>query len=76
MADRSFPWRLLGFGGVASLCCVGGGAVGGTALASGAVAGGLGAGVAQVLVTVATVAVLGLAWRWRRSGVDGECDRS
>ena len=63
MSERDPPWRLLGLGGVASLCCVGTTAVGGAAVAGGAVAGGLGAGVAQVLVTVVTVAALGLAWR-------------
>ena len=67
MSERDPPWRLLGLGGVASLCCVGttavgGAAVAGGAVAGGAVAGGLGAGVAQVLVTVVTVAALGLAW--------------
>lgn len=68
MTDRDAPWRLLGLGGLASLCCLGTAAVsgaatvGGAALAGGAVAGGLGAGLAQVLVTVATVAALGLAW--------------
>ncbi|WP_198662006.1 hypothetical protein [Halorussus litoreus] len=67
MTDRNVPWRLLGLGGVASLCCigttaVGGAAVGGAALASGAVAGGLGAGVVQVVVTVVTVAAVGVAW--------------
>lgn len=63
MTDRNTPWALLGLGGAASLCCLGSAAVGGAALASGAVAGGLGAGAIQVLVTVATVGVLGLGWR-------------
>ena len=74
MAD-GVPWRLLGLGGVASLCCIGGTAVGGAALASGAVAGGLGAGVAQALVTVLTVGAVGLAWWWRRAGRTAECKR-
>jgi hypothetical protein len=56
-------WAVLGLGGVASLCCLGSAAVGGAALTGGAVAGGLGANLAQVLVTVATVAALGLVWR-------------
>lgn len=73
MAERDVPWRLLGLGGAASLCCIGTTAVGGAAIASGAVAGGLGADAFQVLVTVATVAIVGLAWRWR-SGADGECE--
>ena len=63
MTERDTPWALLGLGGAVSLCCLGSAAVGGAALTSGAVVGGLGAGVAQVLVTVATVGVLGLAWR-------------
>ncbi|WP_134671127.1 hypothetical protein [Halorussus marinus] len=54
---------LLGVGGAASLCCVGTGAVGGGALTGGAVAGGLGGSLAQVAVTVVTVAALGLAWQ-------------
>ncbi|UPV75487.1 hypothetical protein M0R89_05320 [Halorussus limi] len=62
MTDGDPPWRLLGIGGLASLCCVGTSAVGGAALASGAVAGGAGANVAQVLVTVLTVGGLGMAW--------------
>jgi hypothetical protein len=72
VSERDVPWRLLGLGGVASLCCLGTTAVGGAAITSGAVAGGLGADALQVLVTVATVALLGLAWRWRRAGADGE----
>lgn len=72
MSERDVPWRLLGLGGVASLCCLGTTAVGGAAITSGAVAGGLGADALQVLVTVATVALLGLALRWRRAGADGE----
>jgi hypothetical protein len=67
------PWSLLGIGGVASLCCIGGSAVGGAALATGAVAGGAGASIAQVLVTVLTVGVLGLAWT--QFGPDPECER-
>ncbi|MFC4450721.1 hypothetical protein [Halorussus aquaticus] len=73
MTERDVPWRLLGIGGLASLCCVGGSAVGGAALATGAVAGGLGANVVQVSVTVLTVGVLGLAWR--RFGPDPNCER-
>ncbi|UPW01524.1 hypothetical protein M0R88_05320 [Halorussus gelatinilyticus] len=73
MADGGVPWRLLGIGGLASLCCVGTSAVGGAALASGAVAGGLGANVAQVLVTVLTVGLLGLAWALL--GPDPTCER-
>lgn len=73
VTERDVPWRLLGLGGVASLCCIGTTAVGGAALASGAVAGGLGTGVAQVAVTVLTVAVVGLAWR--RLGPDPKCER-
>jgi hypothetical protein len=72
VSERDVPWRLLGLGGVASLCCLGTTAVGGAAITSGAVAGGLGADALQVLVTVATVALLGLALRWRRAGADGE----
>ena len=67
------PWRLLGIGGLASLCCVGGSAVGGAALATGAVAGGLGGSVVQVLVTVLTVGFLGVAWT--RFGPDPKCER-
>jgi len=66
------PWRLLGIGGVASLCCIGGSAVGGAALATGAGAGGLGANIVQVLVTVLTVGVLGFAWT--RFGPDPKCE--
>ncbi|WP_276279944.1 hypothetical protein [Halorussus caseinilyticus] len=72
MTRDGAPWRVLGIGGVASLCCVGTSAVGGAALASGAVAGGLGAGVVQVLVTVLTVGVLGLAWS--AFGPDPKCE--
>jgi hypothetical protein len=72
MAD-GVPWRLLALGGVASLCCIGGTAVGGAALASGAVAGGLGAEVVQVVVTILTVGVVGVAW-WRL-GPDPKCER-
>jgi hypothetical protein len=71
VTERDVPWRLLGLGGAASLCCVGTSAIGGAAITSGAVAGGLGAGIAQILVTVVTVALVGLAWRWRRSEGDG-----
>lgn len=67
------PWRLLGIGGVASLCCIGGSAVGGAALATGTIAGGLGASLAQVLVTVLTVGVLGLVWT--QLGPDSKCRR-
>lgn len=72
------PWRLLGIGGLASLCCIGGSAVGGSAvggaaLTTGAVAGGLGGSIVQVLVTVLTVGVLGLAWA--RFGPDPKCER-
>jgi hypothetical protein len=73
MADGDAPWRLLGIGGLASLCCVGTSAVGGAALASGAVAGGVGANLAQVLVTVLTVGLLGLAWT--RFGPEPNCER-
>lgn len=76
MSERDPPWRLLGLGGLASLCCIGGSAVGGaavggaviggTALASGGIVGGLGAGVAQVVVTVLTMGIIGLVW-WRVS---------
>ena len=77
VTERDVPWRLLGLGGAASLCCIGTTAVGGAAItggavAGGAIAGGLGAEVAQVLVTVATVALVGLAWQWRRTGADGK----
>jgi hypothetical protein len=72
VSERDVPWRLLGLGGVASLCCLGTTAVGGAAITSGAVAGGLGADALQVLVTVATVALLGLTLRWRLAGADGE----
>ncbi|WP_137284261.1 hypothetical protein [Halorussus salinisoli] len=72
MAEGDAPWRLLGIGGLASLCCVGGSAVGGAALASGAVAGGMGAGVVQVLVTMLTVGVLGVVWS--AFGPDPNCD--
>jgi len=82
MTDRDVPWRLLGLGGVASLCCigttavggaaVGGATVGGAALAGGAVAGGLGAGVVQVLVTVVTVGVVSVAW-WQ-FGPEPNCE--
>jgi hypothetical protein len=65
MSERDRKWGLLGIAGAASLCCVGTSAVAGAALTSGAVAGGLGAGFVQVLVTVLTVGVLGLAWKWR-----------
>jgi len=61
--SRDSRWAVLGLGGVASLCCLGSAAVGGAALTGGAVAGGLGANLVQVLVTVATVAALGLAWQ-------------
>ena len=73
MAGDDPPWRLLGIGGLASLCCVGTSAVGGAALASGAVAGGVGANVAQVLVTVLTVGILGVAWT--QFGPDPKCER-
>lgn len=63
MTDRDVPWAILGVGGAMSLCCLGSAAVGGAALTSGAVAGGLGAGAFQVLVTVATVGVLGFVWQ-------------
>lgn len=63
MAGRDVPWRLLGLGGLASLCCVGTSAVAGAALLSGATAGGLGAGALQVLVTMLTVGLIGLAWQ-------------
>jgi len=72
MAERT-PWGLLGIGGLASLCCIGTSAVGGAALATGAIAGGLGADLVQVLVTVLTVGVLGLAWT--RFGPDPKCER-
>lgn len=73
MTDGDAPWRLLGIGGLASLCCLGPSAVGGAALATGAVAGGFGANVAQVLVTVLTVGLLGLAWT--QFGPDPKCER-
>lgn len=75
MTDRDVPWTILGVGGAMSLCCLGSAAVGGAALTSGAVAGGLGAEVFQVLVTVATVGVLGLGWRRFQRDGDGECER-
>jgi len=73
VTERDVPWRLLGLGGLASLCCIGTTAVGGAALAGGAIAGGLGADLAQVLVTVATVATLGFAWN--RFGPSPKCER-
>lgn len=78
MVERDVPWRLLGLGGAASLCCIGTGAVGGGALTGGAVTGGalvggLGPGVAQVLVTMLTVVVLGLAWK--QFGPEPKCER-
>ena len=76
MSERDRRWGLLGVGGLASLCCVGTSAVAGAAVTGGVVAGGLGAGLVQVLVTVLTVGVLGLAWRWRSGSgkrEDGNC---
>ncbi|WP_435177160.1 hypothetical protein [Halorussus sp. AFM4] len=73
MTERDVPWRLLGIGGAASLCCVGTSAVGGAALTGGAVAGGAGASGVQVAVTALTVALLGTAWR--RFGPDPACER-
>ncbi|WP_132059309.1 hypothetical protein [Halorussus amylolyticus] len=79
MTERDSSWTLLGLGGVASLCClgsaaVGGAAIGGAAVTGGAVAGGLGAGLVQVLVTVLTVALLGLGWK--AFGPDPKCERN
>ncbi len=78
MTDREVPWRLLGLGGVASLCCIGttagGAAVGGAALAGGAIAGGFGAGAVEVLVTVLTIGVVGLAWWQFGPEPSGESD--
>lgn len=72
MTDRDVPWRLLGLGGVASLCCIGTTAVGGAALAGGAIAGGFGAQAIQVLITMLTIGLLGLAWT--RFGPDPKSD--
>ncbi|USZ69612.1 hypothetical protein NGM10_07745 [Halorussus salilacus] len=81
MVEREKSWTVLGLGGAASLCClgsalVGGAAVGGAALTTGAVAGGLGAGLAQVLVTILTVGALGLAWRVFGGGASGDGGRA
>ena len=68
MADESsgVPWGLLGLGGVASLCCVSLTAVSGAAVSGGAAAGALGGSIAEVLMTVLVVSLVGLGLRWRR----------
>ncbi|QFU83152.1 hypothetical protein [Natronorubrum aibiense] len=55
---------LLGLAGLASLCCLGPGAM---AVTGGVTATGLGAGLGQVLVTVLTLSVVGVVLR-RRTG--------
>jgi hypothetical protein len=62
MADSTVPRSVLGLGGLLGLCCLGptsAAVVGGTAAV------GLGGGLVQVLVTVATLAVVGAVLRRR-----------
>ncbi|MDQ2052865.1 hypothetical protein RBH26_20700 [Natronolimnohabitans sp. A-GB9] len=53
---------LFGLAGAASLCCL---APAGAAVAGGGAAVGLGTGLGQLLVTVLTLALVGVVVRWR-----------
>ena len=69
MAARTVPRSVLGLGGLLGLCCLGPASA---AVVGGTAAVGVGGGVVQVLVTAATLAVIGAVLR-RRSGCSA-CD--
>ncbi|WP_083902480.1 hypothetical protein [Natronorubrum sulfidifaciens] len=72
--DSASRGSLLGLAGLASLCCVAPGAM---AVTGGVTAGGLGAGLGQMLVTVVTLAAIGVVARRRTdcSACETPCER-
>jgi len=65
VASRRSLW---GLATLASFCCVGTGTVavaGGTAVAGGAAASGLSSGIVQLVVSIVTLALIGLVFRVR-----------
>ncbi|NGM69362.1 hypothetical protein G6M89_10140 [Natronolimnobius sp. AArcel1] len=62
MSETMSRRSLFGLAGAASLCCL---APGTAAVAGGGTTAAAGAGLGQVLVTVVTLAAIGLVVRWR-----------